>query len=201
MLLKTECFSRPLSFARRLRVEAANIHLEYQIGNSGEIPVSFLYACHPLFAVEAGDRVILPREIKRVMLNYSRGERVGHAEESISWPLAANGFRKIAQDRVGDVSDGTAEMLYTGRLARGVCALYRARWQQALVMRFDVNVSPFLGLWPCNGGWPDMSAKQKRYAVALEPTVAPSGSLAAAVAVRPGCVFAFSMQMDVLWLR
>lgn len=204
VLLATECFSRPLSFTRRLRVQAAEVKLDYRIENLAEMPISFLYACHPLFAVEAGDRLILPREIDRVRLHYSRGDRVDHTEDSISWPLVANGDRKIALDRVGEASDGTAEMLYTDRLTRGICALYRARRQQALVMHFDTSVLPYLGLWLCNGGWPDRPMKQKQYAVAMEPTVAPCGSLAVAIAagtapeLSPRGVFAFSLRMEVL---
>lgn len=204
VLLATECFSRPLSFTRRLRVQAAEVQLDYRIGNLSEMPVPFLYACHPLFAVEAGDRLILPRETDKVRLHYSRGDRVDPAVESLDWPLVADGDAKIALDRIGEASDGTAEMLYTDRLARGVCALYRARKRQALVMRFDKNVLPYLGLWLCCGGWPDNPVHQKQYAVAMEPTVAPCGSLAAAIAagaapiLAPHGVFAFSLCLEVL---
>jgi len=204
VLLSTQCFSRPLSFRRRIQVQGSNVLFEYLIGNLAQSQVPFLYACHPLLAVEPGDRLILPREINRAYLRYSRGGRVDQAGESISWPLAASADKAVALDYVGEKSDGTAEMLYTGRLTRGICALYRARRDQALVMHFDPAMLPYLGLWLCNGGWPDDAARKRQYAVAMEPTVAPYGSLAEAMdsgeapMLMPGESFAFSIRMEVL---
>jgi galactose mutarotase-like enzyme len=204
VLLSTKCFSRPVSFTRRIQVQGSNVLFEYLIGNLAQIEVPFLYACHPLFAVEPGDRLILPREIDRVYLRYSRGDRMGKIGESVSWPLVARDDEQIALDYVGQESDRTAEMLYTSRLTRGVCTLYRARRGQALIMHFDIKMLPYLGLWLCNGGWPDEPAMKKQYAFAMEPTVAPHGSLAAAIAsgeaplLMPGEIFAFSIRMEVL---
>jgi hypothetical protein len=167
-------------------------------------PLPFLYACHPLFAVEPGDRLILPLEVDRLYVHYSRGDRIGRSGEWIDWPFVNNRHEQIALDRTGELSDGTAEMLYTDRLARGICALYRARRRQALVMCFDTALLPYLGLWLCSGGWPEGQTSRKQYAIAVEPTVAPHGSLAQAIAAKaapllePGTDFSFSLHMEVL---
>jgi hypothetical protein len=115
---------------------------------------------------------------------------------------------RIGLDKVGEESDGTAEMLYTGRLSRGICALYRAKRRQAIVLHFDTVMLPFLGLWICNGGWPDNPKKRKQHAVAMEPTVAPYGSLAEAITanaapiLEPDTEFTFSVQIEILgWHR
>jgi galactose mutarotase-like enzyme len=204
VLLSTECFSLPLSFSRGLRVQASEINLDYCITNLSDAPVQFLYACHPLFAIDDGDRVILPPEIKKMCLHYSRGQRAGHLGEWITWPQIKHNGDQLALDRAGKISDETAELLYSGRLTRGTAALYRARLQQAIVMRFDTRLLPYFGLWLCNGGWPDEpTSKPKQYAIAIEPTVAPYGSLAAAAAtgtapvLDPGKVFAFSLRFEV----
>jgi galactose mutarotase-like enzyme len=200
----TECFSSPLAFTRRLRVHASTLQLEYRIRNLAWHPVPFLYAFHPLFAVEHGDRLILPPEVDRLRVHYSLGDRIGHAGEWINWPVVNHCDKQIALDKAGKVSDGTADMLYTDRLERGIFALYRAQHQQALVMRFDTALLPYLGIWLCNGGWPEDQTSRKQYAIAIEPTVAPHGSLAQAIAAKaapvlePGSDFSFALHMEVL---
>ena len=204
ILLSTECFSRPLSFTRSLRLDAARIRLDYSIVNRGQRAEPFLYACHPLFAVDRDDRVLLPSEISTVRLHYSRGNRIGFAGEQVFWPLTVPGRDESALNYVGDVSDGTAEMLYVTSLSRGICALYRSQWNLAVVMRFTLQSLPFLGIWICSGGWPEQDGVRKQHAVALEPTVAPLGSLADAVAanavplLQPGAEYRFSIEVEIL---
>jgi len=204
IVLSTECFSRPLSFTRSLRLDAGRIRLDYRIANHGHKQEPFLYACHPLFAVDAGDRVLLPSEISSVRLHFSRNDRIGLPGEQVLWPLTVSSREEIAINGVGDISDGTAEMLYVTSLQRGICALYRSQRNQAVVMRFTPKSLPFLGLWICSGGWPEQEGVRKQHAVALEPTVAPLGSLAEAVAaniapiLQPGAEYKFSIEVEIL---
>lgn len=204
IVLSTECFSCPLTLTRSLRLEAARIQLDYSIVNRGQETEPFLYSCHPLFAVDAGDRVLLPSEISTVRLHYSRCNRIGVAGEQVLWPLTVPGCDESAINYLGDVSDGTAEMLYVTSLERGICALYRAQRNQAVVMRFTRKSLPFLGLWICSGGWPEQDGIRKQHAVALEPTVVPLGSLAEAVAanaapvLRPAAEYKFSIEVEIL---
>jgi len=137
-------------------------------------------------------------------VHYSLGDRIGRAGEWLDWPIVNRCDEPVALDAAGEISDETAEMLYTDRLTRGICALYRGRNHQALVIRFDTALLPYLGLWLCNGGWPEGQTSGKQYAMAVEPTVAPYGSLAQAIAAKaapvlqPGNDFSFSLQMVVL---
>lgn len=202
--LAVTCFSNPLAFRRSLHVHASHVHLDYEIGNPSRFPVPFLYACHPLFAVEPGDRVILPREIGTVRFHYSYRDRLSNPGRRIEWPIPASHSGNIRFDVVGNVADGTAEMLYVENIGSGVCALYRAHRGQAVVMRFDSTVLPHLGLWLCNGGWPDNPHDRKQHAVAMEPTVAPHGALAGAMAsgsapvLNSGATFRFWIRLEIL---
>jgi hypothetical protein len=202
--LATECFSQPLSFMRTLRVEGHRLEFDYSIRSLAPMLVPFLYACHPLFAFDPGDRVILPREVDQLRLGYALEERVGRVGEWVDWPLAIHRDEQIELDRVGETANRSAEMLYTGCLNSGACALYRARHRQAIVVHFDTAMLPYLGLWLCNGGWPEIQGPHQQYAVAMEPTVAPCGGLAEAVAadlaplLEPDASFDFSISMEVL---
>ncbi len=167
-------FSRTLRFRKRARLRGRTLYLDYSVENTGDKPTSFLYACHPLLAVDVGDRVVLPEEVTRLSLNSSRGDRLGEAGRTIDWPLVLPG---VDLSRVLARSAGVADMLYTARLRSGCCGLYRSSAQQGIAVRFDTAHLPYLGLWLCYGGWPEDGPEPRQYAVALEPTTAPQGTL------------------------
>jgi galactose mutarotase-like enzyme len=172
--LQATGFSRPLRFSKELSLEGSTLHIRYRVENLSSLPVSFLYACHPLFAVSEGDRVVLPEEIRQLELYYSLGDRLGAPGTAISWPRSVEG---IDLDVAGARNAAIAEMLYTDRLQRGRCGLYRAAAGQGLILSFDAAQLPYLGLWLCYGGWPDPGVEPLQYAVALEPTFAPLNTL------------------------
>ncbi len=167
-------FSRPLRLERRLRLKGSAMELEYTVRNVGTEAVSFLYAWHPLFATDPGDRVVLPSEVEDLALIYSSTGRLGSVAREVAWPLAG-GKTDLSVAQSPDA--GTAEMFYTRMLSVGRCGLYRNAAQQGIIVRFDPERLPFLGLWFCFGGWPDDARNGKQVAIALEPTVAPYGTL------------------------
>lgn len=170
-------FSRALRFQKEFDVEQNVLRIGYRVENVGETLQSFSYACHPLFAVDAGDRIVLPPEIHELSLNYSRFERLGPRGSIVSWPKTQSGLHL---DIAGHPDAGTAEMFYTSRLNSGRCGIYRAIPQQALEISFDVQRLPYLGLWLCYSGWPDEGSGPKQYAVALEPTTSARNNLSEA---------------------
>jgi len=168
--------SRPLRFWKEFSIEGNVLHVKYRVENLHSSPTSFLYACHPLFAVREGDHVVLPEEVQQLKLSYSRRNRLGAPGAKLQWPRPS-GDSGIDLRFAGSSSDGIAEMLYTDRLLRGRCGLYRASAGQGIIVSFDTAQLPYLGLWLCYGGWPDPGVEPLQYAVALEPTLAPCGTL------------------------
>jgi galactose mutarotase-like enzyme len=196
-------FSRPLRFERVMGVNGASLLLSYKVINVGPEPLSFLYAWHPLFAVEAGDRVILPAEVSDVTLFYSREGAPGGEKRSLLWPILQNheGLRDLSVAVAPDHE--TAEMIYTRKLHVGRCGLFRRNQGQGVVISYDSSRLPYLGVWLCFGGWPVSGPEPKQVAIALEPTTAPCNTLSAAeraglaVEIDPGCSFAWDMQVDM----
>lgn len=170
-------FSRRLQFSKHLSLDGDSLCVAYRVENIGLIAQSFLYACHPLFAVSAGDLIFLPREVRELRLDYSRGNRLGSAGTTIAWPESQSGIRL---DSAGSFDSETAEMFYTSHLSRGYCGLYRSATGQRLDILFDPQRLPYLGLWLCYGGWPDGGPDRRQYAVALEPTTSGCNTLAEA---------------------
>jgi len=168
-------FSRTLRFSKQLTVEHSTLRVAYTVENAGSTAQSFLYACHPLFAVSAGDGVLLPSEIREVRLDYSKGDRLGASGSITTWPTTKSGVRL---DVTLGPEAGTAEMFYTSRLQEGLCGIYRVASAQVLEVSFDTERLPFLGLWLCYGGWPSDGKEPRQYAVAIEPTTSPCNTLA-----------------------
>lgn len=171
-------FSRTLRFTKQLSLEDHSLRIVYRVENVGSIVQSFLYACHPLFAVSAGDVIFLPREVRELRLDYSRGNRVGSTGAAITWPESEPGIRL---DIAESPDSGTAEMFYTARLSQGCCGIYRNATGQRLDILFDPLRLPYLGVWLCYGGWPDGRPSPRQYAVALEPTTSECNTLSEAL--------------------
>jgi hypothetical protein len=173
-------FSRMLRFEKKMALRDRALRVDYTVENVGRQATSFLYACHPLLAVEAGDVVVMPEEVTRLTINFSLGGRLGEVGGGADWPVheGEGGLVDLRQVLARDAA--VAEMLYTGRMTRGWCGLYRARAGQGIVLRFDPERLPYMGMWLCYGGWPIPGEEPVQYAVALEPTVAPYGTLAEA---------------------
>jgi galactose mutarotase-like enzyme len=197
-------FSRPLRFARELRVDGASLFFDYTVTNAGSETLPFLYAWHPLFAVEEGDRVVLPAEVDEVKLFYSRTEDLRCTERILMWPIFEDDSRKRDLSVAPAPGAGTAEMIYTQRLHVGRCGLFRKTRQHGLVISFDPNRLPYLGVWACFSGWPLTGNEPKQVAIALEPTTAPFNTLSNAEAagmaanLEPGSSFRWNLQVDIV---
>ncbi len=199
--LQADGFSRPLRFQKELRLQGGSLEIRYRLENVGAEPTSFLYAAHPLLAVDAGDRIVLPPEVEALTLHYSRQQKLGRSGAQITWPRPDNTATDLSVTEADTAH--SAEMLYTARLEQGRCGLYRAREQQGIIVSFNPEHQPFLGVWLCYGGWPDIENMPLQYAVALEPTLAPCGTLAEAqqrsLARRllPGEVVAWQINFEI----
>jgi galactose mutarotase-like enzyme len=201
VVIKAEGISRPILFTRAITLDGYHLRTHYTISNIGPADFPFHYACHPLLAVDPGDRIVLPPEIRKLNV-YSSKHRLPNGP--VSWPACAVSSGALDLAQVGKPDDDVADMLYTERLDTGVCGIFRRLHQKGIVMRFDVTQLPFLGLWMSYGGWPDGEFARKQFAVALEPTVAPFGALSesaaagAAPSLVKNCPFEFEIDIAIL---
>lgn len=171
-------FSLPLRFTKTVRLDGNRIHVGYNLHNQSSEPVDYIWSAHPLFAVEPGDRILLPDSITEVTVEGSARERLGRSGTVQWWPMAMlkDG---IAADLslAGEVTDGIGDKLFAAASKEGWCAIERKRLQRRAELRFE---SPCLGLWICYGGWPEGAANRQQ-CVALEPCTAIGDSLATAM--------------------
>ncbi|WP_353071184.1 hypothetical protein [Tunturiibacter gelidiferens] len=180
IVLHADATSRPLSLTRRATLQESSLVLEYDLFNPSDSPTTWLWSAHPLLRVDAGDRIVLPSEIEEVTVEYSAADLVMR-NSAVAWPRAQSSSGAVVDlSRVGAKDGRTAHKLFARMGKSGWGALYREKVGQGLVVRFDPNALPFLGMWICAGTWPTTGV-EKQYTVALEPTTSNVDSLASAV--------------------
>lgn len=165
--LTTEVAGRafPYLFSRRLSLRESQVQLEYRVRNTGDTAFPYLWSAHPLLRVVPGDRIRLPDEVRSVKVESSAG---GRLDGSVEWTdeLAV----------LNDPARGWADKLFAGPLREGWCSLVYSDGA-LLTFRFSPDEAPYLGLWICQGGWPDQGGRPGHYTVALEPCTAATDRL------------------------
>jgi len=202
-----KCFSLQLVLERRLELtETKNgwrLKLAYKLRNTGSNIIPWSWAAHPLFAVEEGDRIVLPESITSLRLEGSGGGRLGEGGDSVAWPIAKLGNGDTTNLSVVDASDsGIGDKLFAGplRASENWCALERPSEGLRIRITFDAGATPYLGLWICYGGWPERPGP-KQVCVAMEPSTAPVDSLALmgpwSRELEPGDCFSWPMEVEI----
>ena len=174
VLLRTTALGGALVFERRAYLDGASLVLDYAVEYRTNRPQSLLYCAHPLLRVEQGDRILLPPEVRDVVVEGSAGDRLGRRGDRIAWPQANAGEDLSV---VGPPDGSQADKLFAGPVTDGWCALVRPSLDEGIELTFTSDVLPYLGVWICRAAWPETGA-EKQYTVAFEPTGAPHDSLA-----------------------
>ncbi len=174
VLLRTTALGGALALERRAHLDGASLVLDYAVENRSEKPQSLLYCAHPLLRVEQDDRILLPPEVRDVVVEGSAGDRLGRRGDRIAWPKPKAGENLSV---VGPPDGSQADKLFAGPVTDGWCALVRPSLDEGIELTFTSDVLPYLGVWICRAAWPQAGA-EKQYTVAFEPTNAPHDSLA-----------------------
>ena len=204
--LRGQCFSLPLELERMLSLREADggwrLDLDYKLTNTGSYPVPWVWAAHPLFAVEPGDRIVLPQSIQMLSVQGSGGGRLGKKDDTIGWPVGALSDGGSTDLSVAQLPEsGIGDKLFAGPLTESEnwCSLERPSAHLRVRVGLDTSVTPYLGLWICYGGWPDRPGP-KQTCVAIEPTTAPVDSLAEtgpwSRLLEPGAYAKWTMRVD-----
>ena len=202
LFFETDGRSLPYRFRKIARLEGDAAILTYEIENTGSGEFAFLWSAHPLLAVAAGCRIVLPKEISQLFVEWSRGERLGKFGDSCGWPIAAcKDGEKVDLSEMLDASAGTADKLFTSRLRDGTCALCYPQTNEAIAFHFNPQDVPYLGIWICQGGWP--SPENGHFTIGLEPCTGRPDSLQEAIrrgscdVLRPGQTKKWALRMEI----
>ena len=170
----------PYIFRECIRLEYEAIVLRYELESVTDAPFHYLWSAHPLLKVDPGCRIVLPEDVNEMMVESSRNQRLGKSGDSKRWPRArlADGS-ETDLNILGDPSRRTADKLFTPRLSNGACALYYPESNESISFHFNCAIIPYVGVWICEGGWPN--PEDGHYTAALEPCTSRTDSLAEAI--------------------
>jgi hypothetical protein len=191
----------PYTVSKGVRLEGASVCIDYALANRSDAPLAYLWAAHPLLRAVPGTRILLPTSAREMWIESSRDERLGRHGGTCSWPEAAlpNGER-LDISLIRGPESGRADKLFTPRLDEGrATVLYPSGL--SLTFRFDGRVTPYLGVWICEGGWP--SSGPGAFTLALEPSSGRGDSLAEACArgeattLEAGASHRWSLRLDL----
>lgn len=170
----------PYRLSKTVRLESSEMVIDYEFVNEGDHELKFLWSAHPLLTVEPGSRIVLPAGVTEVSIDYSLDDRLGPRGAACGWPLANTGGGTERLDLIRPAAVGFADKLFTPRVRDGHCGLIKPGANESIVFRFDPALVPYIGLWICQGGWPDPA--HGHYTVALEPCSGRPDSLFEAIA-------------------
>lgn len=170
----------PYIFRKRARLERSKVVLSYEVESTGNEPLKFLWSAHPLLAVTPGCRIVLPKEVNEMFVNWSHRNRLGAFGDRCGWPLARDSRgNEIQLAELKSVEEKTADKLFTPRLSEGYCAVHYPDSDDSIAFHFDTACVPYVGVWICQGGWP--GSDRGHFTMALEPCSGRPDSLAEAV--------------------
>ncbi|MGE5109669.1 MAG: hypothetical protein ACM3JB_02345 [Acidobacteriaceae bacterium] len=179
LLFEAEVQSLPCVFRKRVRLEGSSVLLRYEVENRSDIDFYWLWSAHPLLAVDSGCRIVLPREVTEVFVNWSRNDRLGKFRDTCGWPIArTRRGEDVDLTLLTSAKAGTADKLFTPLLAAGECGL-RYESGESLFFHFSPKEVPYVGLWICQGGWP--TSANGHFTLALEPCTGRPDSLESAI--------------------
>jgi hypothetical protein len=162
-----------------VKLEGSSVLLRYEVENRSDIEFQWLWSAHPLLAVEAGCRIILPREVTEVFVNWSRNDRLGKFGDTCGWPIARTGRGEdVDLTLLTSAKAGTADKLFTPLSTAGKCGV-RYHSGESLFFHFSPTGVPHVGLWICQGGWP--TPANGHFTLALEPCTGRPDSLESAI--------------------
>ena len=172
----------PYRFTRRIDVAGETITASYTVRNEGDEGFWALWAMHPLFAVVAGARILLPGVREALVVPSPSASRVGRAGH-VSWPTTVAADGAVVDLATFPDQPGFALKLVARTTGRAALAAdpEAGAW---VGVEASAELAPNLGVWINDRGWPD-GPLQLRHA-GLEPTSGNGDDLRGAVEAGSG---------------
>ncbi len=157
----------PYRLTKKLRLEGPVLKAVYRAENLSPFRMPYLYAAHPLFNINPGDRVIVPDNLTSV-INAAVSDRLPEYGKEYPWTVS-----DLAVVPAKNAA-GYQKYYFKGINTEGWSALRREQAGVEIKMSVSADRLPYLGIWVNEGGW------DNQYNLALEPASAPMDDLTAA---------------------
>jgi galactose mutarotase-like enzyme len=168
----------PFRFERTLTLAAGmgSLTASYSLVNRSTRPLPFIWAAHPLLAIEPGELICLPTGT-RLRLTCNIGLKLAADATVLAWPmipLASGDSLDIS--RVGDQSECYAVKLFAENVADGAIEIVNRNRTEVLRLSSETNRASHIGLWLNYGAWSGANGAPY-YNAGIEPTTFPADDL------------------------
>jgi len=152
----------PLTIERAIHIDGSAVRFDYALANRSDCEQAYLWAFHPMMAIEPGDRIELPPSVTSVRTEQALGDTpLGDRGDIWSWPTPKAGIDFASLDLGGP---DRAVKLFTEPLTVGHAAIVNDRTGDRVTFAFDAGELNTLGIWINRGGFDGYQH------IALEPT-------------------------------
>ena len=176
----------PFRFERTLTLPDGDgpLTASYELTNRSDCPLPYIWAAHPLVAIEPGMRIGLPADTRVQCVGGTSGDfRI--RGRAFTWPSATpvDGPTvdvSVVPKSQGDLLSGVAMKLFTDCPPEGCVSLTTAETTEELRLLFDSKLVAHVGLWLNYAGWSG-AATPPYFNLGLEPTTSPWYAVSKAV--------------------
>jgi galactose mutarotase-like enzyme len=149
IVTRVELPTSPFWLERTISVEDDRATFDYALRNLDASPQEFMWAFHPLIAIEPGDQLDLPG-ITEIITEAAVGVPLGIRGDLIRWPHPEEG---VALDQLDLGRPNAAVKLFTKQGAASGALVHNDRTGDSLRFEFDPRRVDTLGIWLTRGGW------------------------------------------------
>ncbi len=141
------------------------LRIDYELKNLSDFNFDFMWAAHPMFILEEGSEIILPKKVTKIVTTMSYSRRIGEYGDENTWPsfYSKKGKEeKLNIIRPKNVKDAEKYFI-KDKIPEGWCALRYSKSNIILALSFPVNKVPYIAILPNEGGWNSL------YNIFIEP--------------------------------
>lgn len=171
----------PFQWERTLTLAAGSAPLvaSYSVTNKSTMPMPFIWAAHPLLAIEPGDSFQIP-EGTRISSTGYRGLELAESVTEFAWPRLPLAFGEwLDISRAPEPSAGFAIKLFAHNVRDRTIEIANRERNEVFRLSVDANHPAHFGLWLNFGAWSGANT-QPYFNVGIEPTNFPHDDLNAA---------------------
>lgn len=182
LTLAVDDLALPFRFERTLTMRAGRspLTVDYEVVSRSNISLPYLWAAHPLLAIEPGDSIRLPAGTRITLIGCFGVECA--AGTVSSWPtirLASGEMLDLS--RVPESTRGFAVKLFAHKVSLGSVGVVERSQAEFIRLSFDPIELPHVGLWLNYGGWSG-AGTEPYFNAGIEPTTSPHDDLNVIVA-------------------
>jgi galactose mutarotase-like enzyme len=168
----------PFRFERSLTLEAglAPLAASYSIVNKSPMPMPFIWAAHPLLAIEPGDSFRMPAGT-RISTTGNVGLELATNLPELTWPIVPlTSGDSLNLSRAPEMSARYAIKLFAESVPGGAIEIANRDQTEALCISFVSHQALHVGLWLNYGAWSGANSPPY-YNAGVEPTNFPHDDL------------------------